>query len=436
MKTRYRINGFAALALAGVVLLAGGCGETEKKDRYDTNLLTNGSFEKVGKDGIPEGWTLTAFRGLPDQQEVQFKVDDSDAIEGEKSWNFKADLLTRRFYALTQEVEVEDITHVRLRGWMRIFDVARKPEQFSQCNFVLTFYDADHRRFQELRFADKRTRLAFGSRNWWEEDHVFRVPQGTRYVMFSCLLGMNGTAWYDDVSLEIPQPMDWVESRTANYVFHHLPGNPFPEGAQEQQQALFNHFCERLNLKSDVVLKFYLYPDTASIRDALSLKGHQYVSWDDFEIHTISPIDNHELIHFITGEYGVPPRAFAEGTVFWLHDDWLGDPVDKVAAFHRAAKQLPNMADLTDYNRFSMLDVGISFPTAASFIGFIVDRWGVDKLIELYGQANGLNNFTGFSQAFEIVYGAPLADVENAWYIYLGGVDISDMPDPAQAQSR
>jgi len=211
-----------------------------------------------------------------------------------------------------------------------------------------------------------------------------------------------------------------------------MPGHPFPENAQKLQQEMFEWVCERLELESDVVIRYYLYPDTAAIQEALSLKGHKYVSWDDVEIHTIEPNDNHELVHFITDPIGVPPRVFAEGTVFWLHNDWLGFPVDKVAAFFLAGKRLPRMFELTSYNRLAMIDVGISFPTAASFIRFIVTRWGVGKLLELYEAANGINNYTGFAQAFEIVYSVPLGDVENAWHIYLAGVDISDMRDPAE----
>ena len=41
-----------------------------------------------------------------------------------------------------------------------------------------------------------------------------------------------------------------------------------------------------------------------------------------------------DIMHFITDPLGRPPRAIAEGTVFWLLDEWqdrpLGDVVGEI----------------------------------------------------------------------------------------------------------
>ena len=410
-----------ALVVPGLCLLFVSCGK--KETPYGVNLLKNASFEETDGD-VPKHWELIDFHGLAGDQEIRYGVDNSTAVDGRNSWSFWADPGTRRFYVLSQEVEVDNPDHVRLTGWIKVDKVERRRDQYAQCNFLLTFFDQNHNRFQVMRFADKRTRLRFGTELWYEEDSVFRVPEGTRYVAVSCVLGMDGKAWFDNVSLSVPKPLDWQSERTKNYVFYWLRERPFPPGAMENQQRMFDHFASRLGVDSDVVVKYYLYPDTASIREILSLKGYQYVSWDDQEFHSINPNDDHELIHFITDPYGTPARAIAEGTVYWLYDSWQGTPVNEVAAALLSRGQLPKVSELTNYSEFSLLDYNLSIPAAASFIKYIVDGWGVERLMELYRVASGANSYAGFASAFNKVYGIPCEDVEEQWRLSLNKIAV------------
>jgi len=405
------------IALLALVAIAG-CGERGQK--YDTNLLTNASFEKVGSDGIPTGWKLVPFRGGEGQSEVQYGLDNAVKQEGAQSWFFRADPGTRRFYLLSQEIPVaEGTTHVRLQGWLQTDAAELKQDQFAQSNFLLTFYDKDHNRFQEMRVADKRTPLRFGTNPWMEESFTFRVPQGTRFVTVSCVLGMNGQTWFDNVNLSIPKPAEWEITTTRNFAFHTLPGHPLPQGAADAQQQIFDYMAKQLNLQSTVVIDYYVYPDTATIQEMLSLKGHEYVSWDDREFHSINPNENHEIVHFMTDAIGRPPRAIAEGTVFCLHDEWDGRPLDDCVRDLVSAGMLPRLTSLFDYNTLAMADPNITMPAAGSFIKFLLQRWGPGKLMELYAATNGVNSYDAVASAVEQVYGMKLEDVEAAWHAVL-----------------
>lgn len=425
MRRRERIVSSLIPVLTALVVVLAGCGE--KKTPYDTNLLKNGSFEEVGKDGLPKDWELVVFRGLEGQSEVNYRVDDTVAHEGKNSFNFRADLKTRRWYTLTQEVEVKDATHVRLTGWMQMDQVTLHPDQFAQCNFLLTFYDEQHQRFQEMRSHDKRTRVKQGTRLWFKEDSVFRLPKGTRYVAVSCILGMDGRVWFDDVSLSVPTPTNWEERDTPNFAYHWLPGHKPPEGAIDNQQAIFDNVCQRLGIHSDVVINYYFYPDTTTIRDMLSLRGYQYTSWDDQEFHSINPNDDHEVVHFITEPYGRPPRSIAEGTVFWLYGEVQGMPVRPLAAYLLAHKRLASWNDLTSYNNFAVLDGSISLPSAAALVDYLVSRYGPAQLLNLYKAVNGVNSYGGFAAAFEKVYGIPATQGEQEFQAALAKIDYSEI---------
>jgi hypothetical protein len=46
----------------------------------------------------------------------------------------------------------------------------------------------------------------------------------------------------------------------------------------------------------------------------------------------------------------------------------------------------------------------------------MVDRFGPEKLMELYAAANGINGHEAFSAAFEKTFGIPLTEFEEAWH--------------------
>lgn len=405
------------LAAAAVLAVFAGCGE--KAQKYDTNLLVNGSFEKAGPDGVPQGWKLVPFRGSEGQSPIRYGL-DTVSVDGEKSFFFQADPGTRRFFMLQQEVPVaEGTTHVRVKGWLQTQDTQLMKDQFAQCNFLLTFYDAEHKRFQEMRAADKRTPLRAGTHAWMEESFTFRIPNGTRHVALSCILAMNGYAWFDNVSLEVPKPVAWETATTKNFLFHWLPGHPMPDGSREAQQQIFDYMAGKLGLESDVVVNYYFYPDTATIQNMLSVRGYQYVSWDDYEFHSINANDNHEVVHFMTDAIGRPPRAIAEGTVYWIQDEFEGYPLPEVLKLLVKAGAVPPLNVLFDYNQLVSADAKITMPISAAFVKFIVERWGTEKLMEFYRAINGVNTYDGVAAGFEKVYGLPLPDADRAWRTWL-----------------
>jgi hypothetical protein len=231
--------------------------------------------------------------------------------------------------------------------------------------------------------------------------------------------------WFDNVRLSIPKPMDWQTQRTKNFVFHSLPEKPFPAGSVENQQLILDNFASRLGIETDMVVYYYLYPDTASIRHALSIKGYEFVSHHDREIHTINPNENHEIIHLMTDPYGVPPRPVYEGTVFWLHGNWRGEPIHELAARMLATPPgLPPMKVLTNVNSRQKIDGNIWMPASASFIGFLVNRWGVERLMELYKTPIDRNSYESFDEAFQKVYETTCEEAEKEWHSVLANPEL------------
>lgn len=417
----------ALLVSICIIMQFGACGK--KTVPYDENLLANHSFETV-KDNLPAGWHLEPFHGIEGSKTVEYGVSEEEAFGGEKSFFFRGSDDTQRWFALSQEIEIPPgVKQVRLQGALKLKDVARRSGQYTHCNFIVTFYDRDHERFQELRYADKRTRVQEGTTEWISEDHTFRVPHNTGYIAVGCLLGMTGTVWFDEISLSIPKPADWLTQSTNNFDFYWLPGHEFPDGAIENQQKLFDHYVKQLDATDDIRISYYLYPDSATIRRMLSLKGVIYISWDDREIHTINPNNDHEIIHFITDQYGAAPKAIAEGCVTYLHGEWNGKPVHLLARELLLKNQLPLLNELLNYGDLVQLDIDKSMPAAASFFGYLYESRGPEKILKLFREASGVNSYPTFAVAFEKVYNTPLNEVEKRWRGALFGAKIETKED-------
>lgn len=416
MRGKHIARGAALLVPLFMMVLVHGCGR--KKVPYDTNLLANPSFEQQ-RDGVPVGWRLELLHGMENQKAVLYGESTEQVHEGAKSFYFKGEEDTQRWLVLTQEVRVPDAMHVRLRGALKAENARRHDGQWTQCNFLLMFFDENHQRFQELRYADKRTMVRRGSTDWIVEDKTFRVPHGTRFISVGCVMGMSGTVWFDDLWLSIPKPVGWVKQSTKNFDFYSLPGHDFPKGSVENQQQLFDGYCTQLGVTSDLKLSYYLYPDTATIREHLSLKGAMYVSWDDHEIHSVYPNNDHEIIHFLTDQYGKAPKAIAEGCVLYLQGGWEGTPVHVAARELLLNKRLPSLNSLLNYGDFVDIDPRLSMPAAASFFGYISERRGMAMVLDLFRAANGANSYSTFAAAFGKVYQADLGAVEAEWHAFL-----------------
>lgn len=417
MKRKYIGSSPAFLISILVMLQFAACGQ--KSTPYDRNLLSNPSFENV-HDGVPDGWSLETFHGLKDSKTVVYGVSDEEPFGGDRSFYMTGEDDTQRWLALMQEITVTpDVTHVRLQGAIKVQGVERQAGQYTHCNFILTFYDKNHERFQELRYADKRTRFMAGTADWTVEDQTFRIPNNTVYIGVGCLMGMTGTVWFDELSLSVPKPVGWVKQSTKNFDFYSLPGHGFPEGAIENEQQLFDHYCKQLTASDEIRLSYYLYPDSATIKEMMSLKGVQYVSWDDREIHTIFPNNDHEIIHFITDQYGRVPKAIAEGCVTYLQGGWKDSPVHALARELLLENKLPLLSQLLNYGDLVDIDIDLSMPAASSFFGFLYEQQGPRKLLELFKASSGANSYSTFAIAFERVYQIELSEVEKRWRAFL-----------------
>lgn len=414
----------ALLVFAAWHLAACGSGDTP----HNVNLLDNGSFEEMDGD-LPKNWKLNNFRGLKDMRASEYGMDTSDAFDGERSFFFKADSTTRRFFMLSQEIRVKNVTRVRLRAALKGENVDRLGGQYPQANLALTFYDQDRNRFMTQRFADRRTQVRMGSTDGWVlEDRLFKIPPTTAYIVVHCVLGMSGTMWYDSLSLEVPEDVPWLERDGEIFTHYYLPGQDYPEGSIEFQRQLYDQYASRLGVPvaERQPIRYYFYGDSATFLNLLGVKGTDvYCDFDNREIHSVHPADDHEVIHMLTHPFGSLPVALAEGTAYYILDDYHGEAIQPLAQRMLKAGRLPALRSLLDAGVMKQLPPDVLVVGAASFIGYLVEFGGTERFLRLHTEANGTMTYNTFKVAFERTYGGSLEEAEEVWRKTLASADFS-----------
>jgi hypothetical protein len=426
---RFAATGFLLIA----VILISGCGKGQTPENQ--NLLINPSFEEV-EGNVPVGWEVKPFRGMEGMRESEFGIDTTYPFEGEKAFFFKADAVTRRFLTLSQEIEVNNVDRIRLRGAVRTLDVRREREQYSQSNLAMTFYDKDRNRFYSSRFYDKRTKPRLETTDdWIVEELIVRLPVNTAYVVVHCALGMSGTMWYDNVTLEIPTDIGWNTNETENFTFHWMTGSEYPGGSNEYQQELFDNYATRLGIPiaERPMIFHFLYPDSAALFEAIGSKAPKKSFWDSREVHSIFPVDDHEIIHILTNPYGILPFGMTEGTAFYLIGRYKDQLVQSLAYELLQDDKLPAIRSVIEPFSMRQMDPDIVIPTAATFVGFLMEFGGTQRYLEFHGAANNKRSFEEFRKAFEDVYERSIEETEAAWRQILADIQI---PDSTQTEPQ
>jgi hypothetical protein len=149
-----------------------------------------------------------------------------------------------------------------------------------------------------------------------------------------------------------------------------------------------------------------------------------YADRDAYAIHTIWPIDNHEVVHLFTSTWGSPGALVNEGVAVAYQIDpsrdqiprWSGTALHDLSRQFRQQGRLLPLATLVETASWRSQDPNVAYPESGSFMRWLIDTYGLDRLRNLYARATGPNEpAAGVRSAFATVYGRSLDELEAAW---------------------
>ncbi len=254
------------------------------------------------------------------------------------------------------------------------------------------------------------------------------------------LLGPNLLAHVTTATDTPPADFTWTVSDTQHFSFHYAPGTAAERDLPEigaLAEAAFRRTRRVLSAEFDGQMKIYLVPrvfwqGAATYGDKVQLISYLDRNYTDVETWSYF---THEGTHALAQdliqpkEEGGPDGVLVEGLAVWASGGHYGvESIDAWASVTAASDEYIPLAKLRA-GPFYDFQHEISYLEAGSFVKFLVDRHGWDKMRELYGQATGKAERD--EELVERLYGKGYAALEADWLAYLKSLS----PTPEEAQT-
>jgi hypothetical protein len=233
----------------------------------------------------------------------------------------------------------------------------------------------------------------------------------------------------------------WATSDTQHFEFYYVPGSAaerdrFELGALAEDAL--SHVTGVLEMEFDGQMDIYLVPRIFWQGGAAYDGKIQLISYLDrnyTDVETWSYF-THEGTHALAQDLpqpkekgGAPGGVLVEGLAVWASGGhYRLDPMDAWAAVTADSDEYIPLSDLRA-GPFYDFQHEISYLEAASFVKFLVERYGLDKLKELYSLAT--SDADQDEALVQRLFGKSYAELEADWLDYLDTLS----PTPEQAEA-
>jgi tetratricopeptide (TPR) repeat protein len=122
----------------------------------------------------------------------------------------------------------------------------------------------------------------------------------------------------------------------------------------------------------------------------------------------------HEMVHVVAGVFGMPviranlSPGLVEGLATAMQREWGTRSLHQYAAALAHAGMVPDMRDLMSVRGFASQSSQVSYMLAGSFCRYLIDRFGVRKIAQVYSTAD-----------YEVIYGRSLDELLAEWKNYV-----------------
>lgn len=297
---------------------------------------------------------------------------------------------------------------------------------------------------------------------WWEKDDFLNLQPKTvteRDGVFTLETTCEDQSWTIDFVHENSQwKIDWIAGyrprilgwqnweerllpKMEKHSIAHFDIYYFKDSTAEkeidkianQKEKGLKQICQFLGKDSDVRIRVVLFESRESKHQET---GHQGMGWAFG--NTIVEVYNskeqldpyHETTHILINPYGNPPALFNEGFAVYI-SELLGayaleDLSGGQLSIYERTRELKNKSEWIDLQQLiTYTEIGslesrppISYPEAAAFVKFLIDKYGKDKFFKTYKTLKNSNKKAIQQQnikKLQRIYGKSLAELENEW---------------------
>lgn len=243
---------------------------------------------------------------------------------------------------------------------------------------------------------------------------------GCVVVVFLILAACGGSGNPTSASLQ-PLP---VTAETASFRYHYATRDSVDAAWQE---AYHSWAVAKLGVLVPRKIEYFKYRSRQDMGDHTGkYNTNGFADPANFEIHTLWPTDNHEVVHIYSALVGRPSDFFNEGIAVAFQTDPLAgsfEPVFNGQSVHQACRQylqfgmlalpLDRVVTTNDFRAIS--DDVLSYREAGSFMRFVIDAYGTDRVLDFFRASTRDDSLTTIRQRFATSIGVSLDVAETAW---------------------
>jgi len=366
------------------------------------------------------------------------------------------------------EVRIKPASKSQAQGVTKAFERIQtyiKDEEYDQAwqLFTKDYQDAEFQlhgleNFKRIMNPSRPIDSAF----WWEKEDFLKL-QPASVVKKNGVLTLQAASenqqWSIDFISENGQwKIDWIAGYTPralqwqNWEQHVLPRMEkrgtehfdiyyFKDSTAEreidqiaeQKDKGFREICRFLDRDSDIRIRMVLFEDGQTKH---AETGHQGMGWaygsTIVEVHNeqerLDPY--HETTHVLMRPFGSPPALFNEGFAVYMSERLgahaLEDLSGGLATIYERVRELKRKGEWIELEELiTYTEIGsresrppVAYAEAASFVKFLIDKYGKDKFLQTYKNLRNSDDKTVQRKnikALQQIYGKSLSELETEW---------------------
>lgn len=246
-------------------------------------------------------------------------------------------------------------------------------------------------------------------------------------IALTLMAGTCGGSGSPTAPTQAPLP---VGAESTSFRYHYGTGDSVDSTWQEAYHAWAT---ARLGVRVPQKIDYYKYRSRQEMGDHTGrYNTNGFADPARFEIHTLWPTDNHEVVHIYTALVGRPSDFFNEGIAVAFQTNPPEGTFESVfngQLVHEACRQylqsgmlvLPLDRVVTTSDFRALADDVLSYREAGSFMRFVIDAYGPERTLDFFRGSTRDDSLTTIKQRFASTIGVSLDAAESAWTSMLRG---------------
>jgi hypothetical protein len=215
-----------------------------------------------------------------------------------------------------------------------------------------------------------------------------------------------------------------VANESGSFRYHYAVGDRVDADWQETYHAWAT---ARLGVSLPQKIEYYKYQNRQAMGDRTgNYNTNGFAEPSRFEIHTLWPTDNHEVVHIYTALVGRPSDFFNEGIAVAFQTNpaagdfesvFNGQQVHNACAVYLQAGTLVIPLDrvVTTTTFRAVSDEVMSYREAGSFVRFAIDRYGMERMLHFFRISSRTDSVAAIQERFLTAFGASMEAAEGDW---------------------